>query len=33
MSIDGLGKNEKKTHIEEKLEKIFNNSDWLPETQ
>ncbi|EMY0634774.1 DinI-like family protein [Providencia alcalifaciens] len=33
VSIDGLGKNEKKTYIEETLEEIFNDSDWLPETQ
>ncbi len=33
MSIDGLGKNEKKTYIEETLEEIFNDGDWLPETQ
>ena len=33
MSIDGLGKNEKKTYIEETLEVIFNKGNWLPETQ
>ncbi|WP_273827572.1 DinI-like family protein, partial [Providencia rettgeri] len=33
LSIDGLGKNEKKTYIEETLEEIFNEGDWLPETQ
>ncbi|MGG4607868.1 DinI-like family protein [Providencia sp. Me31A] len=33
LSIDGLGKNEKKTYIEETLEEIFNDGDWLPETQ
>jgi len=33
VSIGGLGKNEKKTYIEETLEEIFNNGDWLPETQ
>ncbi|MDE4731556.1 hypothetical protein PXW63_03095 [Providencia rettgeri] len=33
LSIDGLGKNEKKTYIEEILEEIFIDGDWLPETQ
>nr|WP_308809683.1 DinI-like family protein [Providencia sp. PROV195] len=33
VSIDGLGKNEKKTYIEETLEEIFIDGDWLPETQ
>ncbi|MBS0858745.1 DinI-like family protein [Providencia rettgeri] len=33
VSIDGLGKNEKKTYIEEMLEEIFIDGDWLPETQ
>ncbi|HGM9948096.1 TPA: hypothetical protein ACKRWH_001786 [Providencia rettgeri] len=33
MSIGVLGKNEKKTYIEETLEEIFNDGDWLPETQ
>jgi len=33
VSIDGLGKNEKKTYIEEALEEIFIDGDWLPETQ
>nr|WP_272518273.1 MULTISPECIES: hypothetical protein [unclassified Providencia] len=33
VSIGGLGKNEKKTYIEETLEEIFNDGDWLPETQ
>lgn len=31
VSIDGLGKNEKKTYIEEKLEEIWNDVDWMPE--
>ncbi|MTB33320.1 DinI-like family protein, partial [Providencia alcalifaciens] len=29
--IDGLGKNEKKTYIEETLEEIWNDGDWMPE--
>ncbi|MDX4944007.1 DinI-like family protein [Providencia manganoxydans] len=33
LSIDGLGKNEKKTYIEETLEEIFNDGEWLPEIQ
>lgn len=33
LSIDGLGKNEKKTYIEETLEEIWNDGEWLPETQ
>ncbi|MEX9222295.1 DinI-like family protein [Providencia rettgeri] len=33
VSIDGLGKNEKKKYIEETLEEIFIDGDWLPETQ
>lgn len=33
VSIDGLGKNEKKTYIEEVLEEIFNEGDWLPEAK
>ncbi|EKH6495810.1 DinI-like family protein [Providencia sp. PROV170] len=33
LTIDGLGKNEKKTYIEETLEEIFNDGDWLPETR
>lgn len=33
VSIDGLGKSEKKTYIEETLEEIFIDGDWLPETQ
>ncbi|HFD6681828.1 TPA: DinI-like family protein [Providencia alcalifaciens] len=31
VSIDGLGKNEKKTYIEETLEEIWNDGDWMPE--
>nr|ELR5042302.1 DinI-like family protein [Providencia stuartii] len=33
LSIEGLGKNEKKTYIEETLEEIWNDGEWLPETQ
>lgn len=33
VSIDGLGNNEKKTYIEETLEEIFIDGDWLPEAQ
>nr|WP_307773002.1 DinI-like family protein [Providencia stuartii] len=33
LSIDGLGKNEKKTYIEETLEEIWSDGEWLPETQ
>lgn len=31
VSIDGLGKNEKKTYIEETLEEIWNDAEWMPE--
>ncbi len=31
VSIDGLGKNEKKTYIEETLEEIWNDGEWMPE--
>lgn len=33
VSIDGLGKNEKKTYIEEALQEILEDSDWMPEMQ
>ncbi len=31
VSISGLGKNEKKTYIEETLEEIWNDGEWMPE--